>query len=152
LCVAGLGRTRLAKSVHDAGWASFTAMLAYKAARYGRAFARIDRFAPTSQTCPQCGRVDGPKPLSVRSWTCRCGAVHDRDVNAARNVLALGHRESRNDRGAQVRPAPVLAPRDEAVTHPDAERSTHGVEGISARRAERTSSHSASDSTSRGAL
>ncbi|MBM0238436.1 transposase [Micromonospora sp. ATA32] len=75
LCVAGLGRTRLAKSVHDAGWASFTAMLEYKAARYGCTFGRIDRFAPTSQTCSTCGRLDGPKPLSVRSWTCPCGAV-----------------------------------------------------------------------------
>ncbi|MFI9382250.1 helix-turn-helix domain-containing protein [Kutzneria sp. NPDC052558] len=72
--------------------------------------------------CSRCERLDGPKPLSVRSWTCRCGAVHDRDVNAARNVLARGHRESRNDRGAQVRPASVLAPRGEAVTHPDTAR------------------------------
>jgi putative transposase len=94
LCVTGLGRTRLAKSVHDAAWASFTAMLQYKAARYGRTFARIDRFAPTSQTCSECGRLDGPKPLSVRSWTCPCGSVHDRDVNAARNVLAQGRWES----------------------------------------------------------
>jgi putative transposase len=65
LCVTSLGRTRLAKSVHDAGWASFTAMLEYKAARYGRVFAKVDRFAPTSQTCSACGRSDGPKPLSV---------------------------------------------------------------------------------------
>jgi putative transposase len=93
LCVAGFGRTRLARSVHDAGWASFTGMLEYKAARYGRTLARIDRFAPTSQTCSACGRLDGPKPLNVRSWTCLCGAVHDRDVNAARNVLAQGRWE-----------------------------------------------------------
>ncbi|HEY0698918.1 MAG TPA: transposase, partial [Micromonospora sp.] len=77
LCVVGLGRTRLAKSVHDAGWASFTAMLEYKAARYGRTFAKINRFVPTSQPCTACGWVAGPKPLSVRSWTCPCGAVHD---------------------------------------------------------------------------
>jgi transposase len=58
---------------------------------------------------------DGPKPLGVRAWTCAaCGAVHDRDVNAARNVLALGRRESLNARGGQVRPAPVLAPAREA--------------------------------------
>ncbi|MEU3457298.1 transposase [Micromonospora sp. NPDC006766] len=80
LCVVGLGRTRLAKSVHDAGWASFVGMLEYKAARYGRTFARIDRFAPTSQTCSACGRIDGPKPLNVRLWACPCGAIHDRDV------------------------------------------------------------------------
>ncbi|HEX6969832.1 MAG TPA: transposase, partial [Micromonosporaceae bacterium] len=96
LCVTGLARTRLAKSVHDAGWARFVHMLEYKAARYGRTFAKIDRFAPTSQTCSACGRVDGPKPLSVRSWTCPCGAVHDRDVNAAVNILAQGRWERLN--------------------------------------------------------
>ncbi|MFJ8959662.1 RNA-guided endonuclease InsQ/TnpB family protein [Lentzea sp. NPDC102401] len=131
LCVAGLCRTRLAKSVHDAGWASFSGMLEYKAARYGRGFARIDRWLPTSQTCSECGRIDGPKPLSVRSWTCPCGSVHDRDINAARNVLAAGQADNSNDRGAQVRPASVLAPRREAVTHSDAARSTRSVERVS---------------------
>jgi transposase len=53
--VAGLGRTRLAKSVHDAGWAAFTAMLEYKAKRHGRTFARTGRFEPTSQVCSACG-------------------------------------------------------------------------------------------------
>jgi putative transposase len=132
LCVAGLGRTRLAKSVHDAGWASFTAMLAYKAARYGRTFAKIGRFTPTSQTCSTCGRIDGPKPLSVRSWTCPCGTAHDRDVNAAINILTAGRAESLNACEAQIRPAPVPAPRREAGIHPDAVRcSTRSVEGIS---------------------
>ncbi|MFG3715033.1 RNA-guided endonuclease InsQ/TnpB family protein [Micromonospora sp. NPDC047730] len=130
LCVTGLGRTRLAKSVHDAGWASFTAMLEYKAARYGRVFAKVDRFAPTSQTCSACSRIDGPKPLSVRSWTCPCGAAHDRDINAAINVLAAGRAESLNACGAQVRPARVLAPRREAGIRPDAACSTRSVEGI----------------------
>ncbi|MFC8616322.1 RNA-guided endonuclease InsQ/TnpB family protein [Micromonospora purpureochromogenes] len=130
LCVTGLARTRLAKSVHDAGWAGFTAMLEYKAARYGRTFAKIDRFAPTSQTCSVCGRLDGPKPLNIRSWTCPCGAVHDRDVNAAINVLAAGRAESLNACGAQVRPAPVPAPRDEAGIRPPAVRcSTRSTEG-----------------------
>ncbi|MCO1594067.1 transposase [Micromonospora sp. RHAY321] len=131
LCVVGLGRTRLAKSVHDAGWAQFVQMLEYKAARRGRTFAKTNRFLPTSQTCSTCGRIDGPKPLSVRSWTCPCGAVHDRDVNAARNILAAGRAESLNARGAQVRPAPVPAPRREAGIRPDAVRSTRSVEGIS---------------------
>lgn len=86
LCVAGLARTRLARSVHDAGWSAFTAMLEYKAARYGRHFARIGRFERTSQVCSACGLRDGPKPLGVRQWTCGgCGAVHDRDLNAAMN-------------------------------------------------------------------
>jgi putative transposase len=130
LCVAGLGRTRLAKSVHDAGWAPFTGMLEYKAARYGRTFARIGRFAPTSQTCSACGRLDGPKPLSVRSWACPCGAAHDRDINAAINIKAAG-RADFNDRGAQVRPPAMVAPRGEAVIHPDAACPTRSVEGIS---------------------
>jgi putative transposase len=132
LCVVGLGRTRLAKSVHDAGWSSFVAMLEYKAARAGRTFGKIDRFAPTSQTCSACGRIDGPKPLAVRSWTCPCRAVHDRDVNAARNVLAQGRWESLNACGAQVRPAAVPAPRREAGIRSDLVRcSARSVEGIS---------------------
>jgi IS605 OrfB family transposase len=110
LCVAGLARTRLAKSISDAGWSAFTSMLEYKARRHGRTFARIGRFEPTSQVCSACGVKDGPKPLSVREWACAaCGTVHDRDVNAARNVLALGRRESLNACGGIVRPALVLA-------------------------------------------
>ncbi|HEY1345903.1 MAG TPA: RNA-guided endonuclease TnpB family protein [Streptosporangiaceae bacterium] len=110
LCVAGLARTRLAKSVHDAGWSGFVAMLEYKAARYGRTFARTGRFEPTSQVCSVCGVKDGPKPLGVRTWICAaCGTVHDRDVNAARNILALGRRESINACGGGVRPGETLA-------------------------------------------
>ena len=76
---AGLARTRLAKSVHDASWSAFTAMLEYKARKHGRTSARIGRFEPTSQVCSACGVRDGPKPLSVREWTCTaCGTVHDR--------------------------------------------------------------------------
>jgi putative transposase len=132
LCVVGLGRTRPAKSVHDAGWASFVGMLEYKAARAGRTFGKIDRFAPTSQTCSACGRLDGPKPLNVRSWICPCGAAHDWDVNAALNVLAQGRWDNSNACGAQVRPAPVPAPRREAGIRSDAVRcSARSVEGIS---------------------
>ena len=131
LCVVGLARTRLAKSVHDVGWASFTSTLEYKAARYGRTFGRVDRFFPSTRKCSACGRVNDKMSLSVRSWNCPCGSTHDRDVNAAVNVLAAGQAESRNDRGAQVRPARVSAPRGEAVTHPDAARSMCGVEGVS---------------------
>jgi transposase len=105
LCVAGLGRTRLAKSVYDAGWSAFTAMLEYKAKRCGRTFARTGRFEPTSQVCSACGTKDGPKPLSIRTWTCTaCRTVHDRDLNAARNILALGRRERLNACGGGVRP------------------------------------------------
>jgi putative transposase len=131
LCVTGLGRTRLAKSVHDAGWASFTAMLEYKAARYGRTFGRVDRFFPSTRMCSDCGRVAEKMDLSVRSWVCPCGTTHDRDHNAAKNVLAQGRWDNSNACGAQVRPAPVPAPRREAGIHPDAACSTRSVEGIS---------------------
>jgi putative transposase len=109
LCVAGLGRTRLAKSIHDAGWSAFAAMLEYKARRYGRIFGKVGRFEPTSQVCSACGVKDGPKPLRVRTWACpACGTVHDRDLNAARNIVALGRRETLNACGGTVRPG--LAP------------------------------------------
>jgi putative transposase len=117
LCVAGLAKTRLAKSVHDAGWSRFVRMLEYKAARYGRVFGKVGRFEPTSQVCSACGVKDGPKPLSVREWQCRgCGAMHDRDLNAAKNVLALGRRESLNACGSDVRRGMALAVADEAGT------------------------------------
>ncbi|MET9409118.1 RNA-guided endonuclease TnpB family protein [Streptomyces sp. NPDC002935] len=118
LCVKGLARTRLAKSVHDAGWSAFVTMLEYKAARYGRQFHRIDRFEPTSQVCSVCGVKDGPKPLNVRAWTCgACGAVLDRDINAAVNVAKAAGLAA-TACGAQVRRAPVPAQRSEAGTHP----------------------------------
>ncbi|MGX6605489.1 RNA-guided endonuclease InsQ/TnpB family protein [Micromonosporaceae bacterium Da 78-11] len=130
LCVVGLGRTRLAKSVHDVGWASFTGMLEYKAARYGRTFGRVDRFFPSTRMCSDCGRITDKMTLDVRAWDCPCGSHHDRDVNAAINIKAAGQADF-NDRGAQVRPGLVPAPRGEAVTHPDAACSTRSVEGIS---------------------
>ncbi|MFE9322081.1 RNA-guided endonuclease InsQ/TnpB family protein [Nocardia sp. NPDC052278] len=114
LCVRGLARTRLAKSVHDAGWGMFIRMLAEKAARHGRTFAKVDRFFPSSQLCSVCGRIDGKKPLSVRTWRCPCGAVHDRDMNAATNILAVGPTERLNACEGQVGPAPGLAPAVEA--------------------------------------
>ena len=122
LAVKGLARTRLAKSVHDAGWSGFVAMLEYKARLYGREFHRIGRFEPTSQRCSACGVKDGPKPLHVRAWQCgACGAWLDRDVNAAVNVAkAAGLAVTAC--GAQVRPGSALAQRGEAGTHPTSRR------------------------------
>ncbi|XVQ83582.1 RNA-guided endonuclease InsQ/TnpB family protein [Microbispora siamensis] len=114
LAVAGLARTRLAKSVHDAGWSAFAGMLEYKAVLYGRVFHRIDRWFPSSKLCSECGALAASMPLNVREWTCPCGAVHDRDVNAAKNILAAGRAERLNACGAQVRPGPGLAQREEA--------------------------------------
>ncbi|MBB4743250.1 putative transposase [Actinoplanes octamycinicus] len=129
LCVTGLGRTRLAKSVHDAGWASFTTMLEYKAARYGRTFARVDRFFPSTRMCSDCGRITEKLALNVREWDCPCGSHHDRDVNAAINIKAAGQADF-NDRRAQVRPGLIPAPRNEAVTRQNAARATRSVAGI----------------------
>ncbi|WP_328557884.1 RNA-guided endonuclease InsQ/TnpB family protein [Streptomyces sp. NBC_00358] len=134
LAVKSLARTRLAKSVHDAGWSAFVSMLEYKTARYGRVFARVDRFFPSSRLCSACGFKDGPKPLNVPEWTCQgCGTVHDRDVNAAVNIrtegrkVAAGQVETVNGSGAQVSPGSVPAPRDEAATRRDGQPTVVGI-------------------------
>jgi putative transposase len=118
LAVSGLARTRLAKSVHDAGWSQLLRLLEDKAEFYGRDFRRIGRFVPTSQMCSACGINDGPKPLSIRTWQCHaCGAIHDRDVNAARNILAAGRADRLNACGGTVRPPSTVAGPVEAGTH-----------------------------------
>jgi putative transposase len=101
LCVKGLAQTRLAKSVHDAGWSMFCAMLEYKAAWYGREVHRINRWFPSTRTCSACFHKGGKQPLHVRDWTCtECGTHHDRDVNAAKVILAAGLAERENGCGA----------------------------------------------------
>lgn len=130
LAVSGLGRTRLAKSVHDAGWSAFVNMLEYKATKHGRYFAKIDRFEPTSQVCSACGIKDGAKPLSVREWICReCGAVHDRDINAAKNILAAGRADRLNaSQSAGKTRTNVPAQRVEAGTHPGPQMRAEGIQ------------------------
>ncbi|MFE7548700.1 RNA-guided endonuclease InsQ/TnpB family protein [Streptomyces gardneri] len=130
LTVKGLARTRLAKSVHDAGWSAFTAMLEYKAALYGRAFIRIGRFEPTSQVCCVCGVKDGPKPLHIRVWECRgCGTVLDRDINAAVNIAKAAGLAVSACR-AQVRPVHVPAQRGEAGTRRDGQPTVVGIPAL----------------------
>lgn len=96
LSVAGMmsrgGRRKagLNRSISDAAWGEFRSMLEYKADWYGREVAVIDRWFPSSQLCSACGTVTGRKALSVREWACSCGAHHDRDINAAKNILAAG--------------------------------------------------------------
>lgn len=91
LHVRGMVRNRsLARAISDASWSQFREMLEYKAVWYGREVITVDRWFPSSKTCSACGAVQDDMPLTVREWACRCGMTHDRDVNAARNILAAG--------------------------------------------------------------
>ena len=80
----------LARAISDASWREMRSMLEYKSAWYGRELVVIDRFFPSSKLCSACGTIAASMPLSVRDWVCACGAAHDRDVNAAKNILAAG--------------------------------------------------------------
>lgn len=81
----------LARAISDASWSEFRRMLEYKADWHGRTVIAVDRFYPSSKTCSACGAIAAKMPLSVREWECaRCGARHDRDVNAAVNIRAAG--------------------------------------------------------------
>ena len=81
----------LAKSIADASWSEFVRQLEYKSLWYGRELVGIDRWYPSSKRCFDCGHTVKKMPLNVREWTCpECGTIHDRDINAARNVLAAG--------------------------------------------------------------
>ncbi|QFY09010.1 IS200/IS605 family element transposase accessory protein TnpB [Nonomuraea phyllanthi] len=84
----------LACAISDAAWRDLRMMLEYKAAWYGRTLVAVDRWFPSSKLCSACGTLHDTMPLNVREWTCACGAAHDRDVNAAKNVLAAGLAES----------------------------------------------------------
>ncbi len=81
----------LAKAISDASWSELVRQLEYKSTWYGRTLVGIDRWYPSSKRCNDCGFTLSELPLSVREWRCpECGAVHDRDVNAAKNILAAG--------------------------------------------------------------
>ena len=79
-----------ARAVCDASWRELRSMLEYKSAWYGRRLVVVDRWLPSSKLCSACGALRDGMPLGVRTWECACGTVHDRDVNAARNILAAG--------------------------------------------------------------
>ena len=97
----------LARAISDAAWFELRRQLEYKAAWYGRTLVAVDRFYPSSKLCSTCGHRAASMPLSVRSWACpACSAVHDRDINAARNIVAAGLAETRNACGGPVRPEP----------------------------------------------
>jgi putative transposase len=110
LAVRNMVRNRsLAKAISDCGWGTFRAMAEYKAARTGRRLIVIDRWYPSSKTCSSCGHLLAELSLKTRTWQCpSCGTRHDRDINAAKNILAAGLAVAGGDPGdacgADVRP------------------------------------------------
>ncbi|MDX2273334.1 MAG: RNA-guided endonuclease TnpB family protein [Cyanobacteriota bacterium] len=94
---------KLANSIADAGWGELVRMLGYKCTWYGRTLVKIDRWFPSSKRCGHCGYIVASLPLDIREWECsHCQTVHDRDINAARNILAAG--QAVTVCGANVRP------------------------------------------------
>jgi putative transposase len=92
LAVKNMVRNRsLAKAISDCGWGTFRQMIEYKAERAGRHVIVIGRWYPSSKTCSACGHLLATLSLATRHWTCpSCGTRHDRDINAAQNILAAG--------------------------------------------------------------
>ncbi|HAT44829.1 MAG TPA: transposase [Ktedonobacter sp.] len=111
LAVKNMVKNRcLAKAISDVGWGEFVRQLEYKSKWYGRTLITIDRFYPSSKTCSACKHVLDSLPLDIREWVCpECGTVHDRDTNAAINILAEGL--SVNACGGGVRPIRAKARR-----------------------------------------
>jgi putative transposase len=105
LNVSGMVRNRkLARAISQQGWYQFVTFLKYKAIMYGREVIKVDRFYPSSKTCSSCGTIQSSLPLNIREWTCdSCGTTHDRDINAAKNLMALG--TSVTAFGGDIRPA-----------------------------------------------
>jgi putative transposase len=104
LNVSGMVKNRkLARAISQQGWYQFLTFLKYKATMYGREVIQVDRFYPSSKTCSSCGTIKSSLPLNIRDWTCdACGTTHDRDINAAINLMALG--TSVTAFGGDVRP------------------------------------------------
>ncbi|RZU76273.1 putative transposase [Micromonospora kangleipakensis] len=115
----------LARAISDAAWREFRSLLEYKAQWYGRTVITVDRWFPSSKLCSTCGTVRDAMPLHVRTWTCACGATHDRDVNAARNILAAGLAVSAC--GADVRPQRETSRTRRSVTKQEGPRATVGI-------------------------
>jgi putative transposase len=121
LNVSGMVKNRrLARTISDLGWYSFRTMLIAKGEMYGRDVRIINRWEATSQICSCCGFKGGKKELSVREWTClNCGQIHDRDLNAATNILTVagGQSDTQNGRGEKVRLSAKKAHLYEASTY-----------------------------------
>jgi len=117
LNLRGLARTKLSKSFADAGLGKLAACVEQAAQKRGTRFVAVNP-AYTSQACAACGAIDGPKALDVREWQCACGALLDRDYNAAVNILLLagGHSERLNGPGGRVRRLELAKPAQSAVS------------------------------------
>jgi putative transposase len=116
----------LARAISDAAWAELRRMLEYKADWYGRRLITVDRFLPSSKTCSACGHLTGSLPLAVRAWTCQaCGTWHDRDINAARNILAAGRAVAAC--GAGVRPQRESSRTGRSAMKQEPQRVTAGI-------------------------
>ncbi|GGA10026.1 hypothetical protein CYANOKiyG1_23010 [Okeania sp. KiyG1] len=120
LNVSGMVRNRkLSRAISDLGWRQFRTLLQGKAEKYSRDFRVISRWEPTSQVCSNCGFKGGKLDLHVREWEClNCGAKHDRDENAAINILvAGGQSETLNGRGGKRKTTAKAAAANETSTH-----------------------------------
>ena len=94
---------KLAAAISDVAWSELVRQLDYKCKWYGRTLVKIDRWFPSSKRCGNCGHIVESLPLDIREWDClKCGTRHDRDINAARNILAVGHTVAVC--GANIRP------------------------------------------------
>jgi len=122
LNIAGMVKNRrLVRAISDAGWGQFVKIIGEKADRYGRTVHAVSRWLASSKTCSACGHRLDELPLQIRQWACpSCEAVHDRDHNAAKVILAAGRAERLNVRGARIRPQPVAAMGVEAGSNPNA--------------------------------
>ncbi|WDZ86312.1 RNA-guided endonuclease InsQ/TnpB family protein [Micromonospora cathayae] len=115
----------LARAISDAAWRQFRTLLEYKADWHGRDVVVVDRWFPSSKVCSACGALAQRMPLNVRSWTCPCGMSHDRDVNAARTILAEGL--SVIACGGGVRPQRVDARTGRSSVKQETQRVTAGI-------------------------
>jgi putative transposase len=123
-----VGNHSLARAISDAAWSDLRNMLEYKAEWYGRTVIAVDQWFPSSKTCSECGALLDTLPLHVREWTCRCGAVHDRDVNAACNILAAGR--AVNACGDGVRPQRESSRTGRSSMKQETQRVTAGIPSL----------------------
>jgi putative transposase len=121
---------KLARAISDAAWRDLREMLEYKCAWYGRELVVVDRWFPSSKLCGTCGTIRAKLQLSVREWTCDCGVVHDRDVNAAKNILAAGLAVSAC--GGGVRPQRESSRTGQSSVKQETQRATAGIPRLQA--------------------